>query len=534
MKWESKLTSWPFLVLSIFLAFYLNLWGVPLFDLDEGAFAEATREMLSSGNYAATYLDGVPRYDKPILSYWFQALSVSLLGFNEFALRLPSAIAASLWILVSFRFAREQWDSHTAAITVLIMANTLWITVIGRAATADAWLNLFICLTVFDIWRVFQIQTADPNGPAGSYRPTLPRSLLLRIFLWLALGLLTKGPVAVVVPLISSLLFYLSYGKGKLWLNAVFYLPGWVLMLLVICPWLIMVYRDQGAGFFEGFLLDHNLNRFNETREGHGGNPAYYLLVLPLVLLPFTGVFLKALVHFKALWAEPLTRFMVLWFAVVFALVSMSQTQLPHYVLYGVTGLMLIFARHRASLFNSAWLLAFPFIFFILMLALPEILSLSAAESGRAYEKTLLAQGELWFDWRWYTVVSMCLVAVVILSAVPFINNENRLILAGTIQTLFVFTLLIGALASLQQTPVKEAAYIARNMQNKTVVAYGIRMPSFSVYRQQITPHRLPQPGELVFTRIDRLNDLKEQLNVTELPVHYNKGGILLVELLNE
>ena len=128
----------------LFIAFFVNLWGVPLFDLDEGAFAEATREMLVSGNFAATYLDGEPRYDKPILSYWLQSLSVSAFGMHEFAFRLPSALAASLWLIASYRFVKQEWDEQSALFTVLIMANVAIVGVIGRAATADAWLNLFI------------------------------------------------------------------------------------------------------------------------------------------------------------------------------------------------------------------------------------------------------------------------------------------------------------------------------------------------------------------------------------------------------
>ncbi|TAM24244.1 MAG: glycosyltransferase family 39 protein, partial [Nevskiaceae bacterium] len=73
--------------LALFCGYWLNSWAVPLFDLDEGAFSEATREMFARGDFLMTYLDGEPRYDKPILIYWLQAASVALLGWSEFALR---------------------------------------------------------------------------------------------------------------------------------------------------------------------------------------------------------------------------------------------------------------------------------------------------------------------------------------------------------------------------------------------------------------------------------------------------------------
>ena len=79
--------AWTLLLAGIWLAFFLRLGTPPLFDWDEGAFSEATREMLTSGDWISITLNGVPRYDKPVLIHWLQAVSVSLLGTNEFAFR---------------------------------------------------------------------------------------------------------------------------------------------------------------------------------------------------------------------------------------------------------------------------------------------------------------------------------------------------------------------------------------------------------------------------------------------------------------
>src|SRR4051812_4569086 len=79
--------------LALLLPLLWQLGGTPLFDVDEGAFSEATREMLASGDWLHTTLNGAPRFDKPIGVYWLQALSVSLFGLGEFALRLPSVLA---------------------------------------------------------------------------------------------------------------------------------------------------------------------------------------------------------------------------------------------------------------------------------------------------------------------------------------------------------------------------------------------------------------------------------------------------------
>lgn len=508
---------------SVFMAFFWNLWGVPLFDLDEGAFAEATREMLASGNFAATYLDGEPRYDKPIFSYWMQALSTSLFGFNEFALRLPSALAASLWILVSYRFAREQFSEQSARYLVLIMAGTLWVGLIGRAAIADAWLNLFISLAMFDIWRYWQHKQ---------------RLIASRVFIWLALGLLTKGPVAIAIPFITSGLFFVMHRQWQLWLGAIFNPIGWGVLLLLVAPWLYLVYQDQGSGFFSGFLLEHNLKRFNQTREGHGGNLAYYFIALPLILLPFSGPLAMLFGKLKSLLQVPLQQFLLIWFALVFVLVSVSQTQLPHYVLYGVTPLLLLFADKRTQLFKGRWQFALPLGFFVLMLALPLLLPIVAESSKRAYEQALFAQASDLLDWSFVLAALVATLLCIWLMLQARWPQYQRLILVGLLQSVFVFTWLIELAAQLQQQPVKNAALLAKQLakqpaaQNgeRNIVAYRISMPSFSVYRDAITPATPPQIGDIIFTRVDRVPELNQQFTPSHAKVLFQQGGIILLE----
>src|ERR671929_741994 len=94
-------------VAAVLASFFWMLGAAPLFDVDEGAFSQATLEMFQRGDFLSTYLNGEPRYDKPILVYWLQAAGVALLGPTEWAFRLPSALCASAWALATFLFARR-------------------------------------------------------------------------------------------------------------------------------------------------------------------------------------------------------------------------------------------------------------------------------------------------------------------------------------------------------------------------------------------------------------------------------------------
>lgn len=528
---NALLTSPWALALVVWLAFFWQLGAVPLYDLDEGAFTEATREMLASGNYITPYRDGMPRYDKPVLIYWLQAASVRLLGFDEFALRLPSAIAAALWVLALWRFVRAHLDAATATVAGLALALTLQVALIGKAAVADAVLNLFIALACFDIWGYW----CRRQAASSAAHTQAERWLLVRIALWLALGFLTKGPVAVLFPLLASLLYALTSGGWRTWFVAVCDPRLWLVFLLVAAPWYLAVWIDSGPGFWRGFFLDHNLGRFGGVKHGHSGFPGYYLVLLPVVLLPFTGWFLRLLPMTARLWADPLDRFLLLWFAVVFGFFSFSATKLPHYLVYGITPLFILMARHRQAL-TSPWL-AFtpPLLFFALLALLPWLLGPLAGNARRAHEVAQFAAAAQLLDWRYTLGAAAALVLVLGLALAPPLRRLGpwqRLVLVGIIQTLLVFGLVVPRVFAVMQEPVRDAALVARALDLPTVV-FRTSMPSFSVYRQAITPAvEQPQPGQLVFLRIDKLEQLAAAAGAAGVLVPvYQRGPVALVRI---
>ena len=176
----------------VILAFFLPLGIVPLFDLDEGAFSEATREMLLNHNYITTYLNGDLRFDKPILIYWLQAISVSIFGLNEFALRLPSAIAGAFWAGSIYWFSKRYFDEKIAFLATIFMVGSLQIGIIAKAAIADSLLNMFIAFSMFSIWL---------------YLDTKNKKYLYLAFAFIGFGTLTKGPVAIMIPMVVTFIY---------------------------------------------------------------------------------------------------------------------------------------------------------------------------------------------------------------------------------------------------------------------------------------------------------------------------------------
>ncbi|MGB1091622.1 MAG: ArnT family glycosyltransferase, partial [Oceanobacter sp.] len=128
----------PWILALVVVLMGLNLNGYLLFDHDEGAFSEATRGMFERGDFITTWLNDRVRFDKPILIYWLQGLSMSLFGIEVWVFRLPSVLAGIAWTLTIYSFARKHLDQGTANAAALIAALSFGVTAISHLATADA------------------------------------------------------------------------------------------------------------------------------------------------------------------------------------------------------------------------------------------------------------------------------------------------------------------------------------------------------------------------------------------------------------
>lgn len=502
-----------FLIAALLLGFWSRLGAVPLFDLDEGAFSQATIEMVDSGNYLTTTLNGEPRYDKPILIYWLQAGAVKLFGQNEFAFRAPSALCASIWLLAVYTFT---WSFTRERRAALLAAGSLGLglmaSVIGHAAIADALLDMLLALTMLDIYR-------------HCVAPSLGK--LLRIYLWMGLGFLAKGPVAVALPLLVSLIFYLWQRRPLQWLKAVFNPLGWLVFAAVVLAWVWPLVRQDHGEFLRHFLFEHNLGRYENTLQGHGGHPWYYLAWLPVIVLPFTAMLLPVLR--RAAKPDPLDGYLLIWFALVFVFFSFSGTQLPHYLLYGCTPLFILFGRSWREAPTRFWSLLPALLLVLLLGALPWVLPRIAVPEQRAYESGIVTLAAASFGWLYYALSAAALLAILALLLRRGVESWNALLGAGLALGALVWYGVVPIVAAAQQEPVREAALRAKAL-NIPVVSYRTFLPSFSVYRGAVTPNRLPDPGELVFVRLDRLPDLQKELGdqVTLVP-EFKKGGVALL-----
>ena len=474
----------PFLLVVCAIVFFARLGVPPLADLDEGAFAQATLEMMTRGDYVSPFLGGEPRFDKPAFIHWLQAASVALLGADELAFRLPSAVAATLWVLLTWAFVRRTFGEGAATSAALVLACSPLVILIGRAATVDAVLNLCIagaCFALHDHQRYGQ------------------RSRLWIAAAWMALGFLAKGPIAVAVPGLTLAAWLAWRGRFLSGIRSLLDARAVALFLAIALPWYLLQYERLGWAFIDGFLLRHNLDRLMGPAFGHSAPWWFYLPVTVLATLPFSLALARVLGTVRRSLHDPAESFLLIWFAVVLLVFSLSGSKLPHYLLYGLTGLCILVGL-RAAESGSRLAMVPAALAFALAAAFPLVCRMAAGYSTNPYTREILLEISTVLPVEMSAIFMVAALACVVWIIRPFVSAPVAMAGAGIALGGGVGAVLIPAAVEIQQRPVRAAAEFAR-AQGLRPVMVGINVPSFMVYSGQALTRRAPQPGDVVLTR---------------------------------
>ena len=173
--------------------------------------------------------------------------------------------------------------------------------------------------------------------PIRTNRRTLAGTRLEKLAL---AAMIATSAVAMLMPVVSRAQQAAPLSAAESELRAL------LLLLAIALPWYVAILLKEGRGFVEGFFLKHNVSRFSGPISGHGGSLLYYFPVVLLLSLPFTALLVPVAQRIRDVWRDDLQTYLLLWFAFVFVFFSLSGTKLPHYLLYGYTGLVLLMALH--------------------------------------------------------------------------------------------------------------------------------------------------------------------------------------------
>ncbi len=330
-SWLAWLSRWPagvLLALVLLAAALPGILALPPLDRDEARFAQASKQMLESGDYIGIWFQGEPRNKKPIGIYWLQVASVWLFSSAEakeiWAYRLPSLAGAWVASLLAFAFGRRLFSRDLALLGSLVLAGAMGLQMEAIAAKTDACLLAAIVAAqgaLALVWRARREgQTVGWGWP---------------LLFWAAEGvaILLKGPIG---PMIAGLTVL---GLGLLdrrwrWLAALRPLVGLPLLLAIVLPWVLVVTLGRDSNFLAEAAQHDFLAKLMGSEESHGLPPGFYLVTHLLFFWPGALFSIPAvLAAWRARRQVPAVLFCLAWLLPAWLVLEAIPTKLPNYVL---------------------------------------------------------------------------------------------------------------------------------------------------------------------------------------------------------
>jgi 4-amino-4-deoxy-L-arabinose transferase-like glycosyltransferase len=334
------------------LASLPGLFTLPPTDRDESRFAEASAQMLESGDFTNIMFQDTPRYKKPVGIYWLQAASVAALSDPEareiWAYRIPSVLGAMLAAAACAWGALAFLEPGAAAAAGALLAATTVLSSESTLATTDAALCGAVTLSMAAMVRLY---LAARSGPAAH------RWTWLLFWLGMAGAVLLKGPIG---PMVAGLagLALVVWDRRAGWLRSLRWDWGLIVFAGLVLPWTLAITVETDGGFW-GMAVGGDLApKLFGGQEGHGAPPGYFLVLSPVLLFPAV---LLAPAAAMAGWRardEPAIRFALCWLLPSWLVFELVPTKLPHYTLpcFGAISWLMAAALTRPIGNLSRWL----------------------------------------------------------------------------------------------------------------------------------------------------------------------------------
>jgi 4-amino-4-deoxy-L-arabinose transferase-like glycosyltransferase len=320
---------WLALLAAAVLPYFLQLGASSIWDANEAYYVETPREMIERGDYVNPSFNYEPRFNKPVLSYWIVAGLYNVFGVSVGVQRVAIAAAAMVMLAGAFFLARTI-SSHPLApvLAVIGLAAGPRFFMFSRRILVDMAISAMMTLVLL----FFALAERDPARR---------RLFLVLMYVCVGLGVLTKGPVAAVVPALVFLVYLAAHGElGRV---REMMIPGGALIALaIVAPWYVALYSQHGWTYITSFFIGENIGRFTETIGVQARGPHFYLPVVFSDSLPWS-LCLPAVV--AARWrsrrraaapaeGERLRTLLLLWIGVSVLFFSLSQTKQDLYIFH--------------------------------------------------------------------------------------------------------------------------------------------------------------------------------------------------------
>ena len=483
------------------LLFFLQLGSTGLFDETPPLFAAASRGMSISGDWLTPKVNGLNRFDKPPLVYWFMGLFFSLPGqdvwdpLGTWAARLPSALSSLAMMLflgdtlMKFPARDDQFPRRTAVITSLAFALSPLVLIWSRTAVSDALLCSTLGLSLILHWR--------------NYVNNQKKFWYLS-WIFLGLAVLTKGPVAIILSLLTFLCFGFIQNDYKNLMRRIRLFQGIFISFLISIPWYIAELIVEGKPFWDSFFGYHNFQRFTAVVNNHSAPWWFFIIMLVISSLPFTPFLLisiweviKSLVNRKNInLLEPedsLNNFAFSWMLSVFMFFSLASTKLPSYWLPAIPAASILIGTASNKLNSCGLKKLISYILSTLICAsIASILWLSSIwieliddPEMPSLPRDLLESG------IHYRGALLFAIAAGIGFVFIFLNKSGSMIFMQiplVFIQLFVMLPIWNLGDSLRQLPLRQVSnlVVSRQKEFEPIAMVGIRKPSVHFYTNKI------------------------------------------------
>jgi len=377
----SHIRAVALLIVCGFLFFLPGLFNIGPIDRDEARFAQASKQMVETGDPVDIRFQEEVRYKKPVGIYWLQATVVKTAGklglarpeIRIWLYRVPSLFGAIGAVLLTYWTALAFVTRRGAVLAGLIMCSSVLLGIEARLATTDAVLLLTTTTVMGALARVY---LSWQRGEAFARD-----AWALPAIFWTAMAasVLVKGPlIFLIAGLTIVALGFLD--RSVQWLRRLRPVPGVIWMLVLILPWFIAIYLKSGDSFFVNSVGGDMLGKVASAQESHGAPPGLYFVLFWVTFWPASTL---AGVAAPAVWRarrEPGAQFLLAWLVPSWIVFELIITKLPHYVLpmYPAIAILIVGALQSHALSRSAWIVrgaAWWFVF-------PAIVSVAAVVLG--------------------------------------------------------------------------------------------------------------------------------------------------------
>lgn len=328
--------SFAFVLFLCAITALLGMFMIPLMDIDASQYASMSREMLENKSFLQVFDLGVDYLDKPPMLFWLSAISMKIFGVHDWAYRLPSFLFAILAVYSTYRLAFLFYGKEVAQLSAMVLASCQAMFLITHDVRTDTMLMGWV---IFSVWQM------------ASWYETKRWKYFLLAFFGIACGMMTKGPIALLVPVFAFVPHFILRREWKQ-LFRFEYLLGILIIAIMLVPMSIGLYQqfDQHPGKpINGVPIQSGLrfyywtqsfgrytgeNRFNEM------NHFTFLLenmlwsFLPWIVCFLTGLVfaIKQLVSKKFRLAGNEEWITTGGFIITYCILGRSQAQLPHYI----------------------------------------------------------------------------------------------------------------------------------------------------------------------------------------------------------